>query len=259
MKIKKVLLIVLGLPLFGKAQTNSFPASGNVGVGTITPLVGTNNSGVQIAKGDHSSILLGDPLGSGYGGIVQTSDTKHRLFLGANLYDDVNKGWSRFVAGKGTAGISIVADKGGWGSSISFYLSDNDLDMASKFTIRSNGNVGIGIEYPNEKLAVRGTIRAQEIKVETANWPDYVFTDGYQLPSLKETAEFIEKNKHLPGVPKAAVVEENGLSLGEMNRILMQKIEELTLHLIEKDKDISIIKTELSNLKRQINEKNENL
>jgi len=235
MKIKKVLLIVLGLPLFGKAQTNSFPASGNVGVGTITPLVGTNNSGVQIAKGDHSSILLGDPLGSGYGGIVQTSDTKHRLFLGANLYDDVNKGWSRFVAGKGTAGIS------------------------SKFTIRSNGNVGIGIEYPNEKLAVRGTIRAQEIKVETANWPDYEFTDGYQLPSLKETAEFIEKNKHLPGVPKAAVVEENGLSLGEMNRILMQKIEELTLHLIEKDKDISIIKTELSNLKRQINEKNENL
>jgi len=248
MKIKKVLLILLGLPLFGKAQTNSFPASGNVGVGTITPLVGTNNSGVQIAKGDHSSILLGDPLGSGYGGVVQTSDTKHRLFLGANLYDDVNKGWSRFVAGKGTAGISIVADKGGWGSSISFYLSDNDLDMASKFTMRSNGNVGIGIEYPNEKLAVRGTIRAQEIKVETANWPDYVFTDEYQLPTLKETAEFIDKNKHLPGVPKATEVEENGLSLGEMNRILLQKIEEMTLHLIKQQQQIKDMQDKINSI-----------
>ncbi|MDR6735542.1 hypothetical protein [Sphingobacterium sp. 2149] len=254
MKLKIVLLIVSGLPFLGKAQTNSFPASGNVGVGTLSPLTGTNNSGLHIAKGDHSSVLLGDPFGSGYGGIVQTSDTRHRLFLGANLYDDVNKGWSSFVAGKGTAGISIIADNGGWGSSISFYLSDNDRDMASKFTMRSNGNVGIGIEYPNERLAVRGTIRAQEVKVETANWPDYVFAEGYQLPSLRETAEFIKRNKHLPGVPKATQVEENGLSLGEMNKILMQKVEELTLHLIEKDKKIEkqdeILSSVLERLKK---------
>jgi len=100
------------------------------------------------------------------------------------------------------------------------------------------GNVGIGTISPKEKLSVNGKIRAHEIKVETTNWPDYVFTDGYQLPTLKETAEFIDKNKHLPGVPKAAEIEENGLSLGEMNKILMQKVEELTLHLIEKDKKI---------------------
>ncbi|WP_333625490.1 hypothetical protein [Sphingobacterium siyangense] len=83
------------------------------------------------------------------------------------------------------------------------------------------GNIGIGTDAPTEKLSVKGKIRAQEVKVETANWPDYVFAEGYQLPSLKETAEFIEKNKHLPGVPKATEVEENGLSLGEMNKILM--------------------------------------
>ncbi|WP_333625491.1 hypothetical protein [Sphingobacterium siyangense] len=98
--------------------------------------------------------------------------------------------------------------------------------------------LGIGTTAPKEALSVNGKIRAQEVKVETANWPDYVFADGYQLPGLKETAEFIEKNKHLPGVPKAAEVEEHGLSLGEMNKILMQKVEELTLHLIEKDKKI---------------------
>ncbi|MGJ1404173.1 hypothetical protein [Sphingobacterium siyangense] len=100
------------------------------------------------------------------------------------------------------------------------------------------GFVGIGTSKPKEMLSVNGKIRAQEIKVETTNWPDYVFNAGYQLPSLKETAEFIEKHKHLPGVPKAAEVEQDGLSLGEMNKILMQKVEELTLHLIEKDNEI---------------------
>ena len=112
MKLKNIVLIALSIPFFGKAQTNSFPANGNVGIGITTPLTGTGNNGIHIAKGDHSSILLGDPLGSGYGGIVQTSDTKHRVFIGANLYDDLNKGWSSFIAGKGGAGSSIVADKG---------------------------------------------------------------------------------------------------------------------------------------------------
>ncbi|WP_053003722.1 hypothetical protein [Sphingobacterium sp. Ag1] len=112
----------------------------------------------------------------------------------------------------------------------------------------SAGNVGIGTDAPTEKLSVKGKIRAQEIKVETANWPDYVFAESYQLPTLKETAAFIEKNKHLPGVPKATEVEENGLSLGEMNRILLQKIEELTLHMIDKDKRIDALEKKLSGI-----------
>ncbi|MNK17299.1 hypothetical protein D3C87_354860 [compost metagenome] len=89
-------------------------------------------------------------------------------------------------------------------------------------------------------IAVNGNVKAKEIKVTTSaiDWPDYVFEDGYRLPSLKETAEFIEKNKHLPGVPKATEVEGNGLSLGEINKILLKKVEELTLHLIEKDRKI---------------------
>ena len=111
------------------------------------------------------------------------------------------------------------------------------------------GFVGIGTAKPKEKLSVNGKIRAHEIKVETANWPDYVFAEGYQLPSLQETARYIEANKHLPGVPKAAEIEQNGLSLGEMNKILMQKIEELTLHMIDKDKRIEALEKKLNSCK----------
>jgi len=98
------------------------------------------------------------------------------------------------------------------------------------------------------EIAVNGNIKAKEIKVTSsaADWPDYVFAEGYKLPSLKETAAFIDKNKHLPGVPKATEVEENGLSLGEMNRILLQKIEELTLHMIDKDKRIEALEKKLN-------------
>ncbi|WP_410222295.1 hypothetical protein [Pedobacter sp.] len=102
----------------------------------------------------------------------------------------------------------------------------------------TDGNVGIGTTTPQEKLSVNGKIRAKEIKVETANWPDYVFNDSYRLTDLKETAEFIKKNKHLPGVPSAAEAEKEGIELGEMNKVLLKKIEELTLHLIEKDKQL---------------------
>ncbi|WP_286779382.1 MULTISPECIES: hypothetical protein [Sphingobacterium] len=99
-------------------------------------------------------------------------------------------------------------------------------------------------------IAVNGNVKAKEIKVTTSaiDWPDYVFEDDYRLSSLTETALFIEKNKHLPGVPKAAVIEQHGMSLGEMNKILLKKIEELTLHLIEKDKKIAKQDEILSNV-----------
>lgn len=111
-------------------------------------------------------------------------------------------------------------------------------ELAERMRISNNGNVGIGTATPNAKLAVNGTIRAQEIKVETANWPDYVFAKDYPLPSLKETEQHIKDKGHLPGIPSAEEVKANGVDLGEMNAKLLKKIEELTLILIQLNKKV---------------------
>lgn len=100
----------------------------------------------------------------------------------------------------------------------------------------NDGSFGIGTSTPTEKLSVNGKIRAKEIKVEATGWPDYVFEDGYQSKSLTELEAFIKQYKHLPEVPSAKEVEQNGVALGEMNKILLKKIEELTLLLIEQNK-----------------------
>ncbi|SEL95805.1 hypothetical protein [Parapedobacter koreensis] len=96
--------------------------------------------------------------------------------------------------------------------------------------------VGIGTLNPAERLSVNGNIRAKEVKVEMANWPDYVFKKDYALPSLDEVDKYIQSHGHLPGMPTAQEAVANGVELGEMNRKLLEKVEELTLHLIEKDK-----------------------
>lgn len=83
-------------------------------------------------------------------------------------------------------------------------------------------------------MDIKGVLRAAEIKVESIDkFADFVFEKDYQLPSLKETSEFIKANGHLPGIPSAIEVKENGMNLVEMQVKLLQKIEELTLHVIE--------------------------
>jgi hypothetical protein len=111
------------------------------------------------------------------------------------------------------------------------------------------GNVGIGTATPTDKLSVNGKIRAKEIKVENSNWPDYVFTAEYQLPSLKETEAFINNNKHLPGIPSQTEVAKSGIDLGDLNAKLLQKIEELTLHMIALEKQNEQQQKEINNLK----------
>lgn len=110
------------------------------------------------------------------------------------------------------------------------------------------GNLGIGKRNPTEKLEVNGRIRAKEIKVEASPWPDFVFEDSYQLPSLTESEIFIKEKGHLPNIPTAQEVEQDGVALGRMNALLLQKIEELTLHLIEKDKAINILQEQVEKI-----------
>lgn len=128
----------------------------------------------------------------------------------------------------------------------------NNANRAENFYFA--GKVGIKTDLPGEyELAVKGKVRSQEIKVEASNWPDYVFENGYKLPRLQEVNKFISKYKHLPGIPTTEEVEKNGVFLGEMNRLLLEKIEELTLHLIQKDKEISQLKDDVENIKKLIN------
>jgi hypothetical protein len=121
------------------------------------------------------------------------------------------------------------------------------------------GNVGIGTSSPAEKLSVNGKIRAHEIKVELSGWSDFVFAKDYVLPTLQETEKHIKEKGHLSGIPPAAEVEKNGVDLGDMNKRLLQKIEELTLYLIEQDKKSKIqeainreMKSKVSDLSSQI-------
>lgn len=111
----------------------------------------------------------------------------------------------------------------------------NGASPAERMRIASNGFVGIGTDSPTKMLSVNGTIQAKEVIVETG-WSDFVFEDSYRLKSLEEVEKHIEEHGHLPDVPSATVVESEGLSIGETQKIMMQKIEELTLYVIEQDK-----------------------
>jgi hypothetical protein len=130
--------------------------------------------------------------------------------------------------------------------SISAHKNDHwDYLKGKPFDTR--GHLGILTTPTDYPLSVNGTIRAKEIKVET-DWADFVFEDDYQLMQLSDLEEFIKENGHLPEIPTEKEVEENGVSLGEMNSKLLQKIEELTIHMIQKDKEISDLRQRLLRL-----------
>lgn len=117
-------------------------------------------------------------------------------------------------------------------------------------SINTSGNIGIGTQNPDAKLAVKGTIHSNEVKVDlNVPAPDYVFENDYQLKSLEEVENYINQNKHLPEIPSAKEFEKNGINVSEMNMALLKKIEELTLYVIEMKKDISVIKQENELLK----------
>jgi hypothetical protein len=133
---------------------------------------------------------------------------------------------------------------------------DDIWNWGEGITLQRNGNVGIGTAHPDAKLAVKGLIHAQEIKVdlEGAITPDFVFEADYDLPELAEVEAFIEEHKHLPEIPSAVEVEANGVELGAMQMKLLQKIEELTLYLIEQEKRMERLEAENQKLAELLNE-----
>lgn len=120
-------------------------------------------------------------------------------------------------------------------------------------TIANRVDIGGKNYTPNDatvKLAVAGTMVAQKVKVTAAtNWGDFVFDKNYALQPLTEVEQYVKANKHLPNIPSATELEASGIDTGEMLRLQMIKIEELTLHLIAQQKEMQVMKTQLENLK----------
>ena len=123
----------------------------------------------------------------------------------------------------------------------------------SYFNITSEGNVGIGTKNPTSKLTVNGKILATEVQVVSSIASDYVFEPGYKLMPIPELEDYLAKNKHLPEVPSVKEFKEQGQNLGQMDDLLLRKIEELTLYIIEIKKSQEALETENRILKQQMN------
>ncbi|WP_075602656.1 hypothetical protein [Saccharicrinis aurantiacus] len=214
----------------------------------------TNRSTKSSISHNGGSIYVYDKLPDN-GHIFRGTMNIHGDIVMGSEYDEI-----RFPEKLGYAG-GIVGDDHQYkrlalfhGHSIALQTGTNDPNFSNtRLYIDKSGRVGIGTTKPTEKLSVNGTIRAKEIKVEASNWADYVFADDYALKPLCEVEAFITENSHLPDVPSAAVVENEGIELGEMNKILLQKVEELTLYAIQKDKEVKDLNKRLQTIETLLN------
>jgi hypothetical protein len=127
---------------------------------------------------------------------------------------------------------------------------DSYIDFGTSLYIRANCETRPTAAFSSSGLTVKGTVTTNQLKIVTTNfWPDFVFSKNYQLPTLNELKHHIQENNHLPGIPTETEVKENGIEVGEMQAKLLQKIEELTLYVIQQQETIDELKNEMNLLK----------
>ncbi|WP_422359352.1 hypothetical protein [Reichenbachiella sp.] len=119
--------------------------------------------------------------------------------------------------------------------------------------IHTDGNVGIGVAAPTQKLEVDGTVKATSFVTSTASFPDYVFSNSYKKLSLNNLDQYIQANKHLPNMPAEAEVVANGLDVADVVIKSVENIETIYLHLIEMNKKLDLLQQENEALKAQLN------
>jgi hypothetical protein len=138
-------------------------------------------------------------------------------------------------------------------NSRSVLFNDEGYGNSWQVFISEQGSVGIGTLNPSEKLSVNGNIRAKKLIVSQTGWPDFVFANNYNLRSLEQVEKFIKANRHLPEVPSEKEVASKGISVGDTQALLLKKIEELTLYIIElkkvNDQQDALIKQILNHTK----------
>jgi len=216
----------------------------NVGIGTTSP--------VSLL---HVAVNSGSSLGSDAALFTYGPDSNYtgKLFIVPKLnhysYDSLSV--------SGDQGI-FWSDNSGTDTSSGLVIAPY-CNKYNGIRITADGNVGIGTPLTsnpqNYKLAVNGFIGAKEVYVENTSttWPDYVFSNDYNLPSLNDVEKFVNQNKHLPDVPSAAEVAEKGQAVGEMNAVLLKKVEELTLYIIEQNKRMDEQQRKIQELESKIN------
>lgn len=226
---------------------------------------GTNDYGFERMR-----ITADGKLGIGTSSPQEGVDITHRVRLNHPTFG----GWI-YTPGKN---LSLSTDK--WGSTSRSFITlfanekgkEGSIDLGGQYIrfltgkttsnygteamrIQQNGGIGMGTSAvpSGYRLAVDGKIIAEELKVELSqSWPDYVFSPEYDLKSLEETEAYIDENGHLPGIPSSTKIEtQGGVNVGEMQRLMMEKMEEMMLHLIELKKENKRLKARLSKLENQ--------
>jgi hypothetical protein len=180
------------------------------------------------------------------------------IYSGGNVEVGPNpSGGVSLISGPAYSGAIQIKTHVGAGGYQNRYLrlgvKDNTGAFYPVLSINDNQFVGIGTINPDAKLAVKGTIHAEEVKVDlNVPVPDYVFEKNYELRTLIEVENYINQNKHLPEVPAAKEMEASGVKLGEMNMLLLKKVEELTLYAIEQQKEINEQKKNIQDLLQKV-------
>ncbi len=160
------------------------------------------------------------------------------LNMGGNSITNIST--NTIVYADGVSVAEKYVDVAGDSMTGKLWLPEGGLTVGSASTqlvVLANGNIGIGEIAPTNKLAVNGTIKCKETIVTLDGWSDFVFEKDYKLMPLEQVDKYIQQNGHLPGIPSAKDVTANGVKMGEMQAKLLQKIEELTLHMIELEKE----------------------
>lgn len=223
------------------ANSNFYVVNGNMGIGTTSP-----NSILHIEKevnAENTLRIRNTSSGTAACTIIRlnndlsTSAATHALMF-LNSSQRSTDGGTNTLTLRNNIGDTQIQSQGAMGLRIQ----------------ANTGNVGIGTSTPDAKLTVKGTIHTQEVKVDLAGSvaPDFVFEEDYTLTGLAETETYIKTNRHLPDIPSAQQMEENGIDLKEMNLKLLQKVEELTLHLIEQDKSRTMQELKIDSLEKQL-------
>ncbi len=222
--------------------------------------IGASGSANMAISTDRTRFFFNKPIRNSSG--IYDTPARTNLQLQANGNTRMTLLWNNGNVGIGTTTPAYKLDVNGTiranqivstsnvgiGTTTPAYMLDVNGTMRAN-QIVSTSNVGIGTTTPNYLLDVNGTIRANEILVNSGS-ADFVFADDYNLRSLSEVHQFIQEHKHLPEIQSAEQMEKNGVSVNELQIQLLQKIEELTLYLIQQEQTIQNLQQQVEQLKK---------